>query len=264
MKRTACLAALASLAFLASEGLADDPKPDDEGAGRIYELRVYHTNEGKLDALHKRFREHTMELFRKHGMTNVGYFVPMPDQPGHADTLVYLLSFPSREAADASWKAFGADEEWKRVKAESEKDGVLVKKVERFFLDPTDYSPAAKASAESAGEPRVFELRTYTASPGKFADLHKRFREHTMELFRKHGMTNVAYFVPMKDQPGHEDKLIYLLAFPGRDAAKASWKGFIDDPEWQAVYKASQPDGVPLAGKVESLFLTPTDYSPLK
>ncbi len=113
---------------------ADPAKPGEEGM--VYELRIYTCNPGKLDDLHKRFRDHTMQLFEKHGMKNVGYWVPM-DKP---DTLVYLLAHKSRKAADQSWKDFLNDPEWKAVYKESHKNGVLVKKVDRQYLTATDYS----------------------------------------------------------------------------------------------------------------------------
>ena len=109
---------------------------------------------------------------------------------------------------------------------------------------------------------RVFELRTYTAPDGKLGDLHKRFRDHTLRIFGKHGMTNVVYLSPM-DQPLAQNTLVYLLAHPSREAAKASWSAFINDPEWKKVSSESQVNG-PIVSKVESMFLTPTDYSPLK
>src|SRR5262249_38765094 len=110
---------------------------------KVYELRIYTTNPGKMEDLHKRFRDHTNRLFKKHGMEIVGYWTPQDDKQGKSDKLIYLLAFPSREAAEASWKAFRDDPEWKRVYAESHKNGVLVKQggVESIFLDPTDYSP---------------------------------------------------------------------------------------------------------------------------
>lgn len=109
-------------------------------ANRVFEMRTYHAAEGKFDALQKRFREHTVGLFRKHGMTSVGYWTPQDEKDGKGKTLVYLLAFPSREAAKASWAAFQADPEWQRVKAASEVDGKLVDKVDSVYLDPTDYS----------------------------------------------------------------------------------------------------------------------------
>ncbi|MBX7166589.1 MAG: NIPSNAP family protein [Pirellulales bacterium] len=111
----------------------------EDAAPRYYELRTYICHEGRLEALHKRFREHTTKLFEKHGMTNIGYWVPA-DGPEAADTLIYLLAYPSAEARAASWKAFMADPEWKTVREASEKDGPIVKKVISKFLTPTDYS----------------------------------------------------------------------------------------------------------------------------
>jgi hypothetical protein len=107
---------------------------------RVFEMRTYYTNPGKMEALHARFRNHTNRMFQKHGMTVVGYWVPT-DAKQAEQKMVYLLAFPSREAADRSWKAFREDPEWKAAKAASEKDGVLVGKVESVFLNPTDYSP---------------------------------------------------------------------------------------------------------------------------
>lgn len=118
---------------------------------------------------------------------------------------------------------------------------------------------APVAYAQSA---RVFELRTYTAPDGKLEDLHKRFRDHTMRIFKNHGITNVAYFRP-QDAPLSQNTLIYLIAHPSREAAKANWAAFQQDPEWQKVANESQKNGK-IVAKVESVFLDPTDYSPMK
>jgi hypothetical protein len=114
-----------------------------------------------------------------------------------------------------------------------------------------------------AGSNRVFELRTYTANPGRAEAMHKRFREHTCELFKKHGMELIGFWTPQDEKDGKADKLVYMLAFPSREAAKKSWKEFSDDPEWKRVYAESHKDGV-IVGKVESVYLDPTDYSPMK
>jgi hypothetical protein len=111
-----------------------------EGKNRVFELRTYTANDGKLEALHARFRNHTTELFKKHGMTNIGYWSPK-DAPLSQNTLVYVLAYPSREAASKSWDNFRNDPEWKKVKQESEANGDLVKKVDSVYMDPTDYSP---------------------------------------------------------------------------------------------------------------------------
>lgn len=105
---------------------------------RVFELRTYTTPPGKLEALKSRFRDHTVQIFDKHGMTSIGYFVPM-DEPAK-DTLIYILAHPSREAAAKSWAEFRADPDWVKAKAESEKDGPLTTKVESVFMTPTDFS----------------------------------------------------------------------------------------------------------------------------
>jgi hypothetical protein len=108
--------------------------------GRVFEIRTYTTEEGKLDALNARFRNHTMRLFEKHGMTNIGYWTP-EDGPLSHNTLIYILAHPSREAAKKNWEAFGSDPEWQKVREESEANGKIVTKVESVFVDATDYSP---------------------------------------------------------------------------------------------------------------------------
>jgi hypothetical protein len=114
---------------------------DAPAAGRVFELRTYHTFPGRLDALHKRFREHTMKIFEKHGMTNVAYWTPQ-DSPAKETTLIYVISHASREAAKANWAAFGNDPEWKAIAAASEADGgKIVEKVDSVYMDATDYSP---------------------------------------------------------------------------------------------------------------------------
>jgi hypothetical protein len=111
-----------------------------QAANRVFELRTYTAPSGKLDALHTRFRDHTMRIFQRHGMTNVGYWTPQ-DTTLRENTLVYLLSHPSRAAADQAWRNFSADPEWQRVSEESQRDGRIVSQVVRMYLDPTDFSP---------------------------------------------------------------------------------------------------------------------------
>ncbi len=106
---------------------------------RVFEMRTYYTNEGKLPDLQARFRNHTTKLFEKHGMKNVGYWVPQ-DAPASANTLIYIISHESREAAKKSWDAFRNDPEWKEVAKASEVNGKIVSKVESVYMDPTDYS----------------------------------------------------------------------------------------------------------------------------
>ncbi|MEX0906442.1 MAG: NIPSNAP family protein [Balneolaceae bacterium] len=108
------------------------------GENLVYELRTYTTHEGRLDALHQRFENHTMDLFAKHGMTNIDYWVPVNQD----NTLIYVLSHESREAAEESWAAFSADPDWRQVYEESHADGEIVSHVESVFMERVPYSPA--------------------------------------------------------------------------------------------------------------------------
>jgi hypothetical protein len=107
---------------------------------RVYELRTYTAPEGKLQDLHKRFRDHTMRIFKKHGMESVIYLAPQ-DAPLKDNTLIYVISHANRDQAKKNWADFSADEEWKKVSAESQVNGRIVSKVDSVFADPTDYSP---------------------------------------------------------------------------------------------------------------------------
>ena len=107
---------------------------------RVFELRTYYLNDGKLGDLHKRFRDHTCALLKKHGAELIGFWTPTDEKDGKGGKLIYLVAFPSRDAAKKTWEAFGNDPEWRKVYSESHKNGVLVKKVDSVFLEPTDYS----------------------------------------------------------------------------------------------------------------------------
>jgi hypothetical protein len=227
--------------------------------GDVYELRTYTTNEGKLDALNARFRDHTVGLFTKHGIESIGYWVPT-DEERSKNTLIYVIKHKSREAAAASWKAFIADPDWKKAAAESEKDGkILAKGPESVYMEATDYSPAWVRGDADADD--VFELRIYKAAEGKLGKLDARFRDHTIKIFASHGMQSVAYWHPT-DEPYSKDTLIYILKYDSREAAKASWKAFGADPAWK---KAASESGVGrLAKSPESIYMKPTDYSAIR
>lgn len=109
-------------------------------AGKVYEMRTYTAPDGKLENLQARFRDHTIRIFNKHGMKSVGYWVPQ-DAPAKDNTLIYIISHDSREAAKKNWADFQADPEWKKVSAESQVGGPIVSKVVSVFMDATDYSP---------------------------------------------------------------------------------------------------------------------------
>lgn len=227
----------------------------------VYELRTYTTHEGKLDNLNARFRDHTVRLFAKHGIESVGYWVPT-EGPEAKNTLIYVLKHKSREAAQASWKAFIADPEWKKVAAESQQAGpILAKRPESVYMTATDYSPEFKDASPS--ESGVYELRIYRCNPGKLNNLDARFRDHTIDIFARHGIQSVAYWHPT-DGEDAKDTLIYIIRHESRDAAKASWKSFAADEQWQKVAKESQKDGRFLRERPESIYLKATDYSALR
>ena len=121
---------------------ADEPKKESN-VNRLYELRTYTTLPGRLDALHKRFSDHTMKLFEKHGMRNEIYFVPT-DPEKSKNTLIYIVSHDNEEAAKKSWAGFRGDPEWIKVRDASEADGKIVEKVESVYMTQVPYSPKAK------------------------------------------------------------------------------------------------------------------------
>jgi hypothetical protein len=237
---------------------ASAAEPDN----RLFEMRVYYAPEGKLDALQSRFRDHTLRLFEKHGITSIGYWTPVDNTDNE---LVYFLAYPSEEARLLAWKNFMADPDWQEAWRASEVDGKLVSKVDSKFFHATDYSPAIVPSA--TGE-RIFELRTYTTTPGNLDALNRRFRDHTVKLFEKHGMTNVAYWTLVDGQPGAERTLVYFLAHDSQDAAKASFGNFREDADWLAARSESEKEAggslTEAEGGVLSRFMEATDYSPIR
>jgi hypothetical protein len=264
-RRAAAIIAVTATAFLAAcESVGTGPVAPPPEIG-LYELRTYTAAEGRMADLDARFRDHTIGLFRKHGMTPIAFFhvQTAPGQPAD-NRLVYLMGYKDRAARDEAWRSFAGDLEWTSVYAASQARGSLTSKIENVFLTTTDYSP--KLNMSGALDPRLFELRTYTVNPGKLENLHARFRDNTLRIFRKHGMSSFLYWRPAAGQPTMENKMVYLLAFPSVAARNASWSAFSADPEWQKVAADSQKDGPILIspGGVVSVQLTPTDYSPLK
>lgn len=220
---------------------------------RLFEMRIYYPEAGKMADMQSRFRNHTLKLFEKHGMTNIGYFVPQrkPDS-----VLIYILAFKDRAQRDSSWKAFGADLNWKSVQSESEKNGKLIKKIDQYFLTTTDFSPNDLNKGSG-----VFELRTYKASPYNLGLLMARFRNHTVKIFEKHGMKNHIYW----NQVGKDDMLIYLLSHANKEAAKVSFDAFRLNPDWLSAREASEKLAKgSITTSVVSEFLIPTDFSPWK
>jgi len=241
-----------TLLLLMVSFLGFSKKPDS----RYFELRIYYCHPGRLDALLNRFRNHTTKIFEKHGMTNIGYWIPNKNDQ---NALYYILAYPSQVERDSSWKQFSRDPEWKEVARKSEESGKIVAKVTSVFMNATDFSPKIKSSIVEPN--RTFEMRTYTAAPDKIENVLTRFRDHTTKLFKKHGMTNIAYFRTIEKEG--QSKLLYLLAHKSEDAGKASFDAFRKDPKWISVRDESEKNGK-IVEKVESIYMSPTDFSTIK
>ncbi|MFN3589456.1 MAG: NIPSNAP family protein [Spirosomataceae bacterium] len=224
---------------------------------KLYELRIYHCLDGKLPNLVQRFENHTTKLFEKHGMENIGYWLPTTD---NNHTLYYVLAYPSMEAREKSWQAFIQDSVWKEVAQKSEENGKIIERIESVYLNMAP-NLSKKISPSNQGDDPVFELRTYTCLPGRLPALVTRFEKHTRALFEKHKMTNIAYFTTIeKDQT--QPKLVYWVAHKSTENAQKSWDGFRQDPTWITARDASEETGK-IVEKVESIYMKPTRFSPL-
>ncbi|MVM32981.1 NIPSNAP family protein [Spirosoma sp. HMF4905] len=268
---TCKLYSLLTFGLLLSTATFAMPKPNPIKSGqagstqtapstKFYEVRIYHPTPGKYAEIVDRFRQYTTKIFEKHGMENIGYWTPTDTTNKE---LIYILAYPSREARDASWKAFGSDPEWKAVVAKTEANGKLVDHVDQIFMTESDISPKVEVGQKSPA--RTFELRTYTPTPGKLENLLTRFRDHTIKLFSKHGMTSIAYWVTQEKDPAAQPKLVYILAHPSEAEGKAHFEEFRKDPKWVTVKEESEKAaGGSLTTRVESTYMVPTDYSPIK
>ena len=215
----------------------------------LYELRVYDARAGKLPALNDRFANHTTGFFKDHGIGIVGFWTA---DIGTSNQLTYMLSFDSMADREEKWAAFGADPRWQEVRAETEKDGPFVDSVQNSFLRLTPYSPEPHMTTN------IQEMRVYTAMPGKLSALHDRFANHTMSLFEKHGMDNVAYWTEVV---GTSNRLVYMLGHESLAAREKSFDAFGADPQWQQARAESEKDG-PLVGTTTHRILKLTPYSP--
>jgi hypothetical protein len=223
---------------------------------RFFELRIYYCLPGRLDALIERFQNHTTKIFEKHGMENIGYWVPTNNEK---NALYYILAFPSKEAQQKSWADFIADPQWKEVQSKSEESGKIIESIVSIPMTASEIMPKLKPGK---GDGRLFELRTYTCLPGRLPNLTTRFKDHTLKLFEKQGMENLMYFNTI-EKDGAQPKLVYLLAHKNQDEAKKSWDAFRADPVWIAARDASEKDGK-IVEKVESVYMTPLSFSKIK
>ena len=256
-------------------------------AKTLYELRSYVSEAGRQADVLKLISGSGIPMMAKHKMTLVGAWTNVDPQDERVFTLV---SHKDKASADVAQAALQNDPEWKQIVQKSMVDGKKpVASVERIFLSTNDYSPAI--DIKDVGN-RVFELRTYVATKGNLPALNARFKDHTMALFAKHGMTNIIYCSVLDgeklsaaklleavspigksnaaieaDLPAAGNSLVYFITHASPEAAKVNFGKFGADPEWQKAYKASEAAaGGSLTAKdgVKSLFLKPTAFSPIK
>ena len=225
----------------------------------LYELRTYKAAPGLLGALHARFRDHTVDLFKRHGIDDFVYWTHLVG--GHNDELVYFCRFDDATHRAAAWKSFATDPDWQKVFKEShEKAGrPLTEWIDNRFLAPTDFHPADHGGPSDA--PRIFEWRSYIAAPGKMPVLLDRFRNHALRKFAQHGLTSIGYW--LNTVGGPNDELVYVLAFDDLAQRDQAWAAFVADEEWRAVRAGTNKDGNIIA-RLSNKLLVPTNYSPLQ
>jgi hypothetical protein len=253
----------------------------------LYEMRVYTPEQGRQADLLKLMENTGIKFLAKHKIELIGAWVP---NDAADPRVVTLVRHADRKTCDAAWSAFGADPDWQTAYEASAVDGKKpTKSVTRIFLSTNDYSP--KFAIENIGN-RVFELRTYIATPNNLAALNNRFRNHTMTLFKKYGMNNVIYWSIANgeaikarelldavspagqskaeisdDLPAAGNSLVYFLTHASPDAQKESFGKFRDDPVWNQVRTDSEKaagGSLTVGAGVKSWFLKPTSFSPLK
>jgi hypothetical protein len=259
-----CLVAVAACS-LASPLAAQEAEA--KSGGKLYELRFYVTNPGKLPDLHARFRDHTMKLFEKHGMENIIYWTvsegAKDDGDKAANMLVYVIAHKDEASKDASWAGFINDPEWTAVAKKSEENGkILAERPRAIFMRETDFSaPDAPANADSGVPARLWELRQYNDGAERVPHTVDRFGSGEAEIFTKNGMETVKFWTATDNSA-----FIYLLAHKDKAASDVSWAGFkAEFADFMKAYKASHPDVPKGSGNGHEVrFLVPTDYSPRK
>ncbi len=235
--------------------------------GKLYEIRFYTTNPGKLPDLHARFRDHTLKLFEKHGIENIIYWNVMEGAKNSEDDkdnlMIYIIAHKDEAAKDASWKAFREDPEWKAAAAKSEENGKILAKAPRaIFMHEADFSaPDEPVNKGSDAPARLWELRQYNDGPERVPHTVDRFGSGESEIFTKNGMQTVKFWTATDNSA-----FIYLLAHKDKAAADASWKGFMAEfPAFMKQYRESHPNLPAGRGNGNEVrFLVPTDYSPRK
>lgn len=226
---------------------------------RYYEIQIHYAEPGRLRYLQNLYRTFAVPLYRKHNIQVEGFWSPVD---GKDERIVSILSYYNKASWLRSTKDFLRDPKWKKGIEASETVGKLENRTEKHFLQLTDFSGDKFLHFGRKG--RVFEMRTYYAAQGKLPNLLERFRNHTCKLFEKYGMTNLWYWTVVDAYPTQET-LVYFLSHPSQDEGLKAFENFRKDPEWIKVRQDSEDKaGGSLTLKVESVYLKPLDYSPMK
>jgi NIPSNAP. len=220
-----------------------------------FELRIYTAHEGKLPDLINRFKNHTMGLFEKAGMTNVAYFEPVENDE---NKLYYILGYPDKASRDRMWQIFLNDPDWKAAYEKSRENGPLVAKIEEQFMTLASGLNEGDFNKKSG----VFQLRTYFCFDGKIDDIQKRFKDHTQALFEKQGLINYPYFLT-EENDGSQPKLVYLLGHRDRGQFDQAFDNFRKDPDWIKARDASEENGK-IVERVDAVYLKALPFSPMK
>ena len=215
----------------------------------LFEYRVYTAVPGKLPALNDRFANHTIGFFKQYGVGMMGFWT---DDIGVSNQLTYITTFNTMADRETKWAEFGSDTKRQQVFAETEVNGPLVAVVENTFMRLTPYSPSPQLSS------KVQELRVYDTLPGRLPALHDRFANHTMALFERHGIQNVAYWT---EDVGTNNRLVYMLGYESLSDREKSWASFGADPDWKKAREASETNGS-IVRKSRHRIMRLTDYSP--
>jgi hypothetical protein len=246
-------ALVAALSFGLKMHAADSPSPT------YCEVRIYTVTSNKMDGVLERFRETVEPVRRKHGIDTLGYW----SAPGttNGGVFVYLMAAPSKETLQEREKEFGADPDFRKGYAESNrKHG---KTVDQTTALPLTIDSTAKFDFTASKTPRVFDLRVYSVLPGKLDAFRDRWHDHAVPIYERHGLHSIGWWVAdTKDAEGH-DQFICLLAGESAEAIQKSIAAFHADPEWQRVAKVTEARGILRSG-VSAFKLTPTEFSPLK
>lgn len=248
-----------SLFFCLTSFFSSNEQQPEQKEPRYYEIQIHYAEPGRLRYLQNRYRQFALPLYRKHNIQVEGFWSPLDPKD---ERIISILSYYNKTTWLRSTKDFLRDPRWKKGIEDSESVGPLENHTEKHFLGLTDFSSVKFPRSNS--KERVFELRMYSATAGKLPNLLERFRNHTCKLFEKYGMTNLWYWTVVDAYPPQET-LIYFLAHPSQEAGLKAFTDFRNDPEWIKVRKDSEDKaGGSLTTKVESLYLKPLDFSPIK